>query len=171
MIPACPPTNPGWIVPETSRENSSAEEWSSHQINHSCPGKGSALEDDAMGGSRSPKKRSLAHEISEMIFLGIYFQRISQDQLWWLILPAGCNFSSAISVIYLLSYPKVVLYYFIVYCGSVSRDWTQPHETGHSRTLSHLSKGGLVSVIDSIAIRVSWQLPGWEIITTFYLKK
>lgn len=93
------------------------------------PGQGFSPEGLCHRRSVSPKKQPLAHVLS---VLGTYFHGIFQHQLWWLILPAGCNFSSAISVIYLLSYLKAVLHYFIVGSGSVSHDWTQPRETGHA---------------------------------------
>lgn len=123
--------------------------WSG-QTNHSfpfsaqLPGQGLSLEEPCHRGTGSPNRQSLAGVKSEIVFLETYFKCIFQHQLCWLILPAGCNFSLANSAIYLLrSYPKVVLYYFIVGSGSVSHDSTQPHETGRARMLSHLSKSHL----------------------------
>lgn len=90
--------------------------------------------DYATGERRSLKKQSWACVLSEMVFLWAYFHGISQHPLWSLILPPGCNFFCAISVIYLLSYPSFVSCCFIVSSGSVSHDWAQPRD----KTLKHI---------------------------------
>lgn len=64
--------------------------------------------------------------------LWTYFHSISKCQLWWLILPAGCNFFSAISVIYVLSYPNLVLFYceqglYFTWLSTATQHKTYPH--------------------------------------------